>query len=100
MSEINHRAFLNTNDVPVKKSGESEEDFQAKMEYFRKNDLRVVIPGMGKVNFAFDQYFTVGRGVIGNGDDKPIVKMADGVEDLNSITYNPERGGSFSVKTD
>lgn len=98
MSEIRNRVHLNSHDVPVRKDGESEADFEARMEYFRKNDLRIVVPGTGKKNFAFDYYFTVGNGVISNGDDKPLIKMQGGRENLESISYNPERGGSFSVK--
>lgn len=96
MSEINHRAYLNIKDIPVKKDGESEKDFQARLEYFRKNDLRIAIPGRGMVNFGFDNYFTVGNPVMGNFDFQVRKKFKDG-EETGETSYNPENGGHFSI---
>lgn len=93
---VHNRVYLNPVDVPVRKEGESDEDFNARMEYFRKNDLRVPIAGVGMVNFRFDRNYIVGLGVINNGDDKPRVKMAYG-KPTGEITYEPYAGSSFSV---
>lgn len=98
MNTVKKRVYLNTHDIPVRKENESVQDFNARMEYFRKTDLRISIPNMGMVNFAFDHCYTVGVGTIGNGDDKPRIKMVNGEIDYSSVTYNPQRGGYFSIK--
>lgn len=95
MAEVRNRVYMNSKDVPVRKAGESDTDFEARMEHFRKNDLRIVIAGKGKVNFGFTNNFIPGAGVINNGDDRPRQMMIDGVE-TKEYSFNPYGGSSFS----
>ena len=94
--KINNRVYMNSHNIPIQKEGESDSDFESRMEYFLKNDMRVPIAGKGKLNFGFTNNFNVGQGVINNGDDTTMRKMEDG-DETDSVSYDPNGGSSFSI---
>lgn len=94
--KIKNRVYMNSHDIPVKKEGESDADFEARMEFFRKNDMRVPIAGKGKPNFGFTNNYNKGQGIINNGDDTVMRKMVDG-DETGDKSYDPAGGSSFSI---
>ena len=97
MENVFHYIHLNSEDVPIKNDGESDEDFEKRLERFRQADRRVATDLHGKVNFGFARKYRIGNGVIGIRDWEPKVKMIDGVED-GTVNYDPHAGGSWSLK--
>ena len=96
MSEIHNRVYLNAKEIPIRSENESPADFESRMEFFRKNDLRIPLAGRGMPNFGFDSNYIVKLGTINNGDDLPRRRMEYGKE-TGEITYNPYAGGAFSI---
>ena len=96
MTEVSKYVHLNHTGVPVKEAGETEENFQKRMERFRQADRRVVTDLHGKVNFGFGQNFLIGNGVIGLRDWEPKKKMVDGAE-TGTVYYNPNQKGGWSL---
>lgn len=54
---------LNAQDAPVKQPGESDRDYQARLEHYRKHDHRIPVAGLGKVNFGYYRVYD-GSGVV------------------------------------
>ena len=98
---ISRYIHWNARNVPEKKEGESEQDFQNRMEWFRKFDKRVPIAGVGKVNFGFGYRTILGTGVIGDKIDRPTEKWAKNDEGVycgtGEYTWEKSQKGGFSM---
>lgn len=90
--EVISYIHLNNTGVPIKEDGESEEQFQARLERFRRADRRVATDLHGKVNFGFGNSFKIGNGVIGLRDWEP--KKSSKTDD---VFYDPNRPGGWSI---
>ena len=99
MSELIYlKDRLCRNEIPVRGEGESEGDFQARMEIFRKEDRRVPIAGRGKENFGWCVSCLLGEGnttgTLGNRDALPMPVMQDG-EETGRLVGHFYGGGTF-----
>ena len=97
---ISRYIHWNARNVPERKEGESEQDFQARMEWFRKYDRRVPVAGVGKLNFGFGYRTVLGTGVIGDRMDRPTEKWntnSDGVYcGTGEYVHEKSQKGGFS----
>ena len=87
--------------MPKRKEGESDEDFKARQELYRKTDCRVPIAGFGMPNLGFGVSYKNGGGVIGNTMKTPVEKsgMKDGkYGPTGEYVYDPSTPGSWSLK--
>lgn len=86
--------------VPVRKEGESDADFNARMEWFRRRDRRVPVAGFGMMNFGFGVSYRNGAGVLCNTIRCPIQKwknVGETYEAVNEFSVDPLTYGSWSV---
>ncbi|MBP5458841.1 MAG: hypothetical protein J6Y62_01505 [Clostridia bacterium] len=97
---ISKYVHWNSRAVPARKEGESDEDFEARMEWFRKHDRRVPVAGFGKRNFGFGCNYVPGSGTIGVLKTRPreIWRAEDGLyRGTGEYVRAGEQKGSWSV---
>lgn len=95
MEKVSHYIYTNTREVPVRKPGESKEDFDARMENYRQADNRIPIEGIGKKNLGFHTCYVVGNPVLCNKIPTPWHRTDPETGETKHY-YEPETGGSYS----
>lgn len=98
---VSQYVHWNRRDVPVQKEGESAQDFESRMELFRKTDLRVPVAGFGKPNFGFGRSFIIGMGTLCDKIDRPTEKWAQNGDGLyvgtGEYTHQKTQKGDWAV---
>ena len=98
--KMSYHVRLNHVEVPERAPGESDQEWEARLERFRQIDRRVAVDGHGRPNFGFGVTFTLGQGVIrGAGDWAPKIHFQDGAE-TGEVSYEPEAPGGWSLGED
>lgn len=95
-----HYRHLNTRNVPVKQEGESDADFKARLDWFRKHDNRVPVAGWGMPNFGFGVSYGFGGGVLCNTMKTALEKSEMDGENYgpsDDYVYAPRTYGSWSL---
>ena len=93
MADIFIVQHLNQHEVPVKGENESEQDFNARMEWFRKHDKRIAVAGLGMVNFSFPIQYTLGNPVFNNRQSKPHEVWEEGYPTGEYVKKDVASGG-------
>lgn len=93
---VEHYAYMNSRPVPVRAEGESKEDFEARMAWYREHDRRIPVHGHGVCNFGFGVSFNVGGGVLGYRGWRPVEKVVDGYGTGEFAKYEPSTRGGWS----
>ena len=96
MEKVSCYIYANTHDVPVRKPDESDEDFEARMDWFRQHDNRIPIDGLGKVNLGFYCRHVVGNPVLCNKVNT-VMHSTDPETGETTHFYEPEIGGTYAL---